>query len=291
MNNIVKRENQSVNIDRLDAQRHLYSKAKTYTYLVVILCVLNPVLLAIAKVVFPKMDVLVKITVVYSFVIVFFKPLLNNCISKLQALAARIQQLFDCDVFELAWNEPLCGTKPAPEEVFKARTNKGIEEFRNWYEEAVVLLDRLPGIIVCQRTNVFYDRNLRNIYGKAVNVMFCIAFLLVFFIGFFQNPHLWDFFLKVIVPLSPIVSWMIDFKKQNKLSLSALKRLDSLVNIRHWINCIMVNKLMNRLLLRYKIIYFFIENHHIQCQILYMQSEGNLLRQLPITVWMKLLTN
>lgn len=49
MNNIVKRENQSVNIDRLDAQRHLYSKAKTYTYLVVILCVLNPVLLAIAK--------------------------------------------------------------------------------------------------------------------------------------------------------------------------------------------------------------------------------------------------
>ena len=38
------------------------------------------------------------------------------------------------------------------------------------------------------------------------------------------------FFLKVIVPLSPIVSWMIDFKKQNKLSLSALKRLDSLVN-------------------------------------------------------------
>ena len=230
MNNIVKRENQSVNIDRLDAQRHLYSKVKTYTYLVVILCVLNPVLLAIAKVVFSKMDVLVKITVVYSFVIVFFKPLLNNCISKLQALAARIQQLFDCDVFELAWNEPLCGTKPAPEEVFKARTNKGIEEFRNWYKEAVVLLDRLPGIIVCQRTNVFYDRNLRNIYGKAVNVMFCIAFLLVFFIGFFQNPHLWDFFLKVIVPLSPIVSWMIDFKKQNKLSLSALKRLDSLVN-------------------------------------------------------------
>lgn len=119
MNNIVKRENQSVNIDRLDAQRHLYSKAKTYTYLVVILCVLNPVLLAIAKVVFPKMDVLVKITVVYSFVIVFFKPLLNNCISKLQALAARIQQLFDCDVFELAWNEPLCGTKPVQKRCLK----------------------------------------------------------------------------------------------------------------------------------------------------------------------------
>lgn len=230
MNNIIERENQSVNIDRLDAQRHLYSKAKVYTYVIVILCVLIPVLLAITKVVFPEMDVLVKITVVYSFVIVFFKPLLNNYISKLQALAARIQQLFDCEVFELAWNEPLCGTKPAPEDVFKAKSNKGKERFRNWYEEAIGKLDRLPGIIVCQRTNVFYDRILRNIYGKAVNVMFYIAFLLVFFIGFLQNLHLWDFFLKVIVPLSPIVSWMIDFKKQNRLSLSALERLDSLVN-------------------------------------------------------------
>lgn len=230
MNNIVIRENQSVNIDRLDAQRHLYSKAKIYTYVIVILCVLIPVLLAIAKVVFPRMDVLVKVTVVYSFVIVFCKPLLNNYISKLQALAARIQQLFDCEVFELAWNEPLCGTKPAPEDVFKAKTNKDRERFQNWYEDAVGELDRLPGIIVCQRTNVFYDRILRNIYGKTVNVMFYIAFLLVFFIGFLQNLHLWDFFLKVIVPLSPIVSWMIDFKKQDQLSLSALKRLDSLVN-------------------------------------------------------------
>lgn len=230
MNNIVKRENLSVNIDRLDAQRHLYSKAKTYTYLIVILCVLIPVLLAIAKVVFPKMDVLVKVTVVYSFVIVFFKPLLNNYISKLQALAARIQQLFDCEVFELAWNEPLCGTKPAPEEVFKAKTNQGIKGFLNWYEIAVEKLDRLPGILVCQRTNVFYDKKLRNIYEIAVNVMFCGAFLLVFVIGFLQNLYLWDFFLKVIVPLSPIVSWMIDFKKQNRLSLSALGRLDSLVS-------------------------------------------------------------
>lgn len=230
MNNIVIRENQSVNIDRLDAQRHLYSKAKIYTYVIVILCVLIPVLLAIAKVVFPKMDVLVKVTVVYSFVIVFCKPLLNNYISKLQALAARIQQLFDCEVFELAWNEPLCGTKPAPEDVFKAKTNKDKERFQNWYDEAVEQLDRLPGIIVCQRTNVFYDRNLRNIFRIAVDVMFWGAFLLVCFIGFLQNLHLWDFFLEVIVPLSPIVSWMIDFKKQNRLSLSALERLDSLVN-------------------------------------------------------------
>ena len=73
MNDFLIKENLPMNLDRLDAQRHLYSKAKCCSYVVAFLCVLIPVILAIIKILIPNVDFIIKGTLVYSFLILILK--------------------------------------------------------------------------------------------------------------------------------------------------------------------------------------------------------------------------
>ena len=107
MNDIIARENLQSNIDRLDAQRHLYIIAKRYTIASLFLCVIAPVLTSFAKVIFPGVEPIIKGAIVYSFATLFVKQFLSSRASSLRNLAARIQQLFDCELLDLSWKEPL----------------------------------------------------------------------------------------------------------------------------------------------------------------------------------------
>lgn len=83
-----------------------------------------PVLIAITKIVWTETTLILRGAVVYSFVLLFLRPCLKSYVGTLQNLAARIQQQFDCDVFDLEWNEPLCGKQPDLEQIFAKKTGK-----------------------------------------------------------------------------------------------------------------------------------------------------------------------
>lgn len=120
-NDISTKQNEQTFIDRLAAQRKLYSSSKSISHFLLFSCVLVPVILAILKVIFPSCSILPKIIVVYSFVATISRIWLEDMTKKRILMAAKIQQLFDCDLFGLTWNTALCGTKPTPEEIFNAR--------------------------------------------------------------------------------------------------------------------------------------------------------------------------
>ena len=230
MNDIIARENLQSNIDRLDAQRHLYIKAKRYTIASLVLCVVVPVLTSFAKVLFPGVEPLIKGAIVYSFAALFFKQFLSSQVSSYRNLAARIQQLFDCELFNLSWNEPLCGKKPQPEEIHDAKTGKNLTKLNNWYEPVIGQLPQKYGVIVCMRTNVTYDQKLRRTFSWIVEALIVGALIFVFSIGFKQNDNMWDWFLNALVPLSPIISWFIDIWKQNNNNIEALNKLQTLID-------------------------------------------------------------
>lgn len=229
MNEIVERENLEENIDKLDAQRHLYSKAKSCTYLMFLGCVMIPVAFSVIKAMGLKKEYFVQITVFYSFMIVIIKPLFQSHIDSLRDLATRIQQLFDCEVFGLKWNDSLCGDIPTDESIYKAKTGENTEVLRDWYDSAVAKVERLDGIVICQRTNVVYDRELRKSWATFVDVGIIAACVMVFTIGCFQKLQLWDWFLNAIVPMSPIVSWYIDIRRQNSRNSEAIKKVNTLI--------------------------------------------------------------
>lgn len=229
MNDIITKENLPENIDKLAAQRHLYSQAKVYSIIILIICVLVPVLMSFAKLLFPALTIISQIAIVYSVFAVFVKIGLADCQNSCRIMAAGIQQLFDCGLFNLEWNEALCGNKPQPEDIFRAQRGVDRSKLSNWYEEVVSSLEHNVAVLICQRTNVTYDQGIRRYFKTCVNIMFFVALAIVFLIGLSSGKDVWTWFLYAIVPLMPIVSWYLDVRKQNEDNLTALNKLQSLI--------------------------------------------------------------
>lgn len=228
-NNITTKQNEQTFIDRLAAQRHLYSKAKRLSNIVFFVCVLLPVLLAIAKVLYPECDRLPKIIVVYSVIATLLRIWLKDLSTSLKVTAARIQQLFDCELFGLEWNNALCGAKPKPEDVLKATRGASYKKLNNWYETIVSQLPTSVGVLVCMRTNVVYDQSLRKAYSILCYVLTFIAIIAVAVLGMWKNAGMWDAFLYGIVPLMPLVTWVIDLHKQHSANYKALCNIEPLL--------------------------------------------------------------
>lgn len=233
MNEIIKKQDQSENIDRLAAQRHLYTQAKYYSMSIFVLCVIVPVLLSFFKILFPSVNWIAKLIVVISFLLTFAKLILGGIKADCQNLAARIQQQFDCDLFSLSWNEALCGSEPLPEEVFKYKKGVDTSKLFGWYEKEIETLSPENGALVCMRTNVVYDQGIRQYYLKVCTVIAVIASLIVLIIGLLSDSTFWALFIYAIVPLMPIVVWYIDTREQHIKNMKALNRLQTLIT-----NCI-----------------------------------------------------
>lgn len=229
MNDIVEKENQTAFIDRLLAQRNLYSKAKCFSGALLVLCVLVPVVLFFVKCFIPSVCYISEIVVVYGVVATILRILLKDTTDCYQGLAARVQQLFDTELFDLEWNKPLCGEKPCPEKIRKYSRKGDRSKLTNWYGELVAKLPKSTGSLVCMRTNVMYDKGLREKYFICCVIVFALAALAVTVLGLLNNTRLWDAFLYGLVPLMPIITWFIDVFKQHFKSIKVLDNLYALI--------------------------------------------------------------
>lgn len=230
VNKISIRQNEQTFLDRLAAQRHLYSQAKTLSNILCFICILIPVGLAIVKVVFPAYTILPKLIVVYSFAATLIRIWLKDLTSKKKVLAARIQQLFDCELFSLEWNKALCGSIPQPEDVHSSSKGASYDKLNDWYEPIVSQLPPSVGSLVCMRTNVIYDQSLRKSYALLCYSITVLSMILVICFGLYKNTGMWDAFLYGIVPLMPLVTWGIDFYKQHNANMDALNNVYSLID-------------------------------------------------------------
>lgn len=230
MNDICRKQNLPENIDRLAAQRHLYSLAKRISHLILVVCIILPVVLAIGKLLFPNVEWYAKVVVVISFLATIIKFVFDNVKTSHQNLAARIQQLFDCELYNMSWNEALCGNMPLPEEVFRYKEGVSRDKLYNWYESEIETLSHEYAVLVCMRTNVVYDQGIRRYYHHLCSGIAIIAALFVFSAGLIVDVSLWNLFLYGIIPLMPVVSWYIDIRNQYLKNMAALNKLHVLIN-------------------------------------------------------------
>src|SRR5690606_16492815 len=99
MNKISLKQNDQKQLERLAAQRELYSAAKKWHGWQIILTVLLPVALAIYSLINSDFSVFAAIYGVTIFVIDIW--IFDPNIKSKRTKAAKIQELFDCDVLEL----------------------------------------------------------------------------------------------------------------------------------------------------------------------------------------------
>lgn len=225
---IVQKQEFPENIELLAAQRNLYSRAKNIVGLQIMLSVPVAICAAITTIVKPELKGYMALWGI--LVVVFDLFVFTPWVKKLRDSAARIQELFDTKVMGLDWNEISVGKKPEPELVHEEARKHGLKEediagLRRWYP---VIIDEVPeifGIIISQRSNVWWDCKMRRKYALFIRVfLVCIALGLVGY-GLYEKKDMFEFLAYIVAPLAS--TYVLGYRQMMEHG-DAADRLDKL---------------------------------------------------------------
>lgn len=228
MNDIPQKQNFPDQLEKLAAQRQLYSDAKALQFISVLITVPLAIIWSIIIVFFPNMTVYAGL---WGIIASLLETLVFANIQKsLQEKAAKIQQLFDCEVLQFNWLSLNCGLRVEPETIIDAANKFKIKEpnyasLIDWYSPTVGQLPLDQARVICQRSNVWWDAQLRRRYALAMITILFIVTLIVFLISLIGGLTLEKFLLAVIAPLAPAYVFGLRQYTEHK---EAANRLDQL---------------------------------------------------------------
>lgn len=261
-NNFSERQNIPQQLDCLAAQRTLYRKSKSIAAIQIWLSVPLIIFISISALVMNDKDISqligfqqVDISWVSAFVgvvvalldVLILTPLIDN----LKEKAAKIQELFDTSVLDLPWNDVAIGSMPDHEDLNKysrpiKENQKELSKLKDWYS---VKLDNLPieaVSIICQRSNIYWDSELREYFSKLMNAIAISVVLILIVIGLYQGLTLRTFFLVVLAPALPIIIFSSRQCIENKKAINQLGLLKNLVN-ESWDNLLLQQEAVSKL--------------------------------------------
>lgn len=173
-NDILIRQNKQEELERLAAQRELYSAAKRIFAIQGILTVIIPVVLACFAIAFESWAPYIAWYGVAIFAIDLLA--IDPQIKKLKTKAAKIQELFDCTVLQLSYSELKTVNDITVEDVLryynahqKIATN--IEKIKDWYPVAIAEVSLPIARIICQRSSCWWDKKLREEYCQRIKYL------------------------------------------------------------------------------------------------------------------------
>lgn len=226
--NIIERQDLPENIELLAAQKNIYSRAKNIIGIQMILSVPVAICAAITTIVKPELNGYIAL---WGILIVLFDLFVfTPSVKKLQDNAARIQELFDTKVLGLDWNEISVGKRPEPELVHEEAKKHGIVEekitgLRNWYPLIIDGIPEIFGIIISQRSNVWWDARMRRKYTLAIRVILVsIAFGLIGY-GLYEKKDMFEFLAFIVAPLA--ATYVFGYRQMTEHG-DAADRLDML---------------------------------------------------------------
>lgn len=141
--------------------------------------------------------------------------------------AARVQEEFDCEVLDLPWNLFTSGKKVSAEEVssFANPTHAAKDELRlqDWYPANVRSLPIHVARMVCQRTNLWYDSQLRETYRAALSLL--AVFYFFGLLAFAWHFTVAEFVLVALVPFGPFFTWIVRENQRQSDTIALVSRL------------------------------------------------------------------
>lgn len=133
--------------------------------------------------------------------------------------AAKIQEQFDTQVFQLPWNQFVVGSKVEPESVrgvtkgeLKKRTQ---ERYETWYHASVAEVPLPLGRLVSQRTNIFYDMRVREKYRSGLVIFLIVLGFGLGAWGVHEGLNWSGLLTTVLVPFTPLAAIVArEFRRQ-----------------------------------------------------------------------------
>ncbi|TCL02083.1 S-4TM family putative pore-forming effector [Sodalis ligni] len=238
MSQLFNKQSIEYNVQRQMAIRRLYSKAKYVNSVNFIFSAVIPVALTALSAIFRSNGIITGQKIApyfgyYGIAILLFTLMTGWWVSLLKNKAATIQEMYDCDLFGLAWNELKCGTKIARDDVFRAarhyiRRPKKRDLFTLWYIKKDYDLPELILSLLCQRENIGWDLSQRRILKRFLWGILVISLIALLTYGLFYRIRLEDF-LYYVVFLLPLFRHFILQLNENIKTLSRSGRVKGFI--------------------------------------------------------------
>jgi SMODS-associating 4TM effector domain len=157
-----------VNLRRQVAARHFYKIGKLVHFggasLAVVLALSSPLVLLFQPDLGPLLGAIAGGWLFISRL--FLEPFRREH----QLKGAQAQELFDCTVLGIDWNDALV-RRMSEEEIRKASGSlKGVERMKGWYP-ATGTLSWSESVLVCQRANAVWSRRQHQAYGRILAIV------------------------------------------------------------------------------------------------------------------------
>ncbi|WP_010201355.1 S-4TM family putative pore-forming effector [Psychrobacter sp. PAMC 21119] len=240
MTNISERQNEPENIKKLQAQSQLYTEIKFIMILNSLIGVGLPVIVSFLIFVisnYPSFNLVnfdknyaTYISAFIGFISVTSILVLNQILKSLKGNAAKVQEMFDTNVFDLPWDNINIGKKPNTELIFKksskfANRNPNYTGFTDWYTAKAASFEYPRAIAFCQQQNLCWDTSLRNIVIVISTILLILILLIVFILGWFNNVTLRNFITNFVLISLPICVFFFNIIVEHKETISEIDRL------------------------------------------------------------------
>lgn len=225
---IVQKQELPENIELLAAQRNLYSRAKNIIGFQMVLSVPVAIVATVAAIAKPEIKGYIALWGI--LVVVFDLFVFTPWVKKLRDSAARVQELFDTKVMGLDWNEISVGKRPEPELVHEEAQKHGLENedvagLRSWYPVIINEVPEILGIIISQRSNVWWDCKMRRKYALSIRVILVGIALGLIGYGLYEKKDMFDFLAYIVAPLAS--TYVFGYRQMMEHS-DAAERLEKL---------------------------------------------------------------
>lgn len=234
-NSIIEKQNNPLSLKRLEAMRVLYSSAKQFFAIQLILSVPTVILIAFVALAFdkkwfglPHADIAWFVGASGVLFVVLDIFIWNPQINRRREKGAKIQQCFDCEVLTLQWDEIKYGRPPDQEDVeiwSKKYKHNPARDLKNWYRIEVAALPLNVARVICQRANCWWDMDLRRKYNAAVYLVGAVAIAAISTLAILLDCNVRTFFGLAVAPLLPFLTVAYKLVQDNR---DAIARLQSM---------------------------------------------------------------
>lgn len=235
---ILYRQSMNANIDKLLAQRRLYSNAKIMQYFLIAITVIIPILIAfVTNFSNLKIDDKSWIYIIYAFIVIFGEKILEIFIDRNKKTAASIQERFDINIYGIPENELLNSVFIDHDTIRKYSKNDKkntdkVARVTNWYSIKIEHLQTNIAILFCQRMNICYDQNIKKKYNILLIILSILTFAVLLIIALINDFSLKKFIIEVILPSIPIFSFTYKEINTNLESVDNLQKLREIIEAR-----------------------------------------------------------
>lgn len=231
MNNIKLNQELPQNMQLLKAQRVVYATAKKIYRLQLTITIGIVVILNFVKLI-PKDFIKIELTPYIALISVTITLIdllfLSDYLSKFKTNGAKVQELFDCNVYNMEWNETNSGDKPENwviEEAQKKYIDNPKAPLMNWYHIDLNDLSQEDAILRCQETNLEYDRKLRYHFKNDCIIMCLFIVLSSFSVATAVNASLQGYLTNFIAPSLPLIVILIKLILENHKAVKSLEEV------------------------------------------------------------------